>query len=99
MPRLRYAAKARADISVITEYIAKDNPPAAGRVLASIRGACRSLADRPGLGRKRPELSADLYSFPMGSYVIFYRVSTEVEILSVLHGARDIPKLIGEGTD
>lgn len=97
MPRLRYAATARADLSEIAEYIAKENPQAAGRVIASIRRTCRSIAERPGIGRNRPDIAPGFYSFPVGSYVVFYRVCSEtVEVLSVLHGARDIERVFSE---
>jgi len=39
-------------------------------------------------------LAARLRSFPVGSYVIFYRpMENGVEIVRVLHGARDLPPL------
>jgi toxin ParE1/3/4 len=49
------------------------------------------LARQPGSGRHREELAAGIQSFPVGRYIIFYRVVTgAIEIVRVLHGARDI---------
>jgi len=39
----------------------------------------------------RDELAADLRSFPVGRYVIYYRsLPNGVEIVRVLHSARDL---------
>jgi hypothetical protein len=46
------------------------------------------------MGRLRPELAPHLRSFPIGNYVIFYRLTQEgIEVARVLHGARDIDAL------
>ena len=46
------------------------------------------------IGRERSEIHPDLRGFPFGRYVILYRVLTEeVEIVTVIHGARDIENL------
>jgi len=43
------------------------------------------------MGRKVEELAPNLRSFPIGSYLIFYRpVEDGIELIRVLHGARDI---------
>jgi toxin ParE1/3/4 len=45
----------------------------------------------PGCGREEPKLGADLRSFPVGSYLIFYRPAANgIALVRVLHGARDI---------
>jgi len=97
MARVLYTATARADIAGIAEYIGRDNPRAAGSVIAAIRKTCASLGERPALGRLRPDLAENLRSFPVGSYVVFYRISGDtIDIISVLHGARDIANLLGD---
>jgi toxin ParE1/3/4 len=54
----------------------------------------------PGLGRNRPDLAEDLKSFPTGNHVIFYRVvDGGIQILRVLHGARDIKKIFTQNSD
>jgi toxin ParE1/3/4 len=48
----------------------------------------------PGIGRQREDLAPRLRGFPFGNYVIFYRpMENGVEIVRVLHGARDLPPL------
>jgi toxin ParE1/3/4 len=43
------------------------------------------------MGQQRPELAANLRSYSVGNYVIFYRpVQKGIEIARVIHAARDI---------
>ena len=49
---------------------------------------------QPGSGRYREELASGIQSFPFGRYIIFYRaVTSAIEIVRVLHGARDIENI------
>ncbi|MHC6157744.1 type II toxin-antitoxin system RelE/ParE family toxin [Bradyrhizobium elkanii] len=49
------------------------------------------LAENPPAGRQRPELGMKIGSFTVGNYVLFYEAfQNGVEIVRVLHGARDI---------
>jgi toxin ParE1/3/4 len=53
------------------------------------------LARQPGLGRHREELAPAIQSFSIGRYIIFYRaVASAIEIVRVLHGARDIESIL-----
>lgn len=50
----------------------------------------------PNMGNLQDELSANLRSFPIGRYLVFYCAeSDELTIVRVLHSARDIPTLFG----
>jgi toxin ParE1/3/4 len=52
------------------------------------------------MGRERPELLADLRSFPVGRYVIFYLPRPHgIEVVRVLHGARDLKPLFEQEID
>lgn len=43
------------------------------------------------MGRRRDDLINGMRSFPYQAYIIFYRITdTTVQIVRVLHGARDI---------
>jgi len=47
-----------------------------------------------GQGGRREELAPGIQSFPLGHYIIFYRaVASAIEIVRVLHGARDIENI------
>jgi len=52
------------------------------------------LAENPLAGRVREELAPDVRSFPVGNYLLFYRPTQNgVELIRVLHGARDLRRL------
>jgi toxin ParE1/3/4 len=90
----RVSDDARSDLDDIWSYIALDNTEAADRFLVAILSRFPKLAAMPQMGRSREELSANLRSFSVGQYVIFYRpIENGVEITRVLHGARDFPPL------
>jgi toxin ParE1/3/4 len=94
MPKAHQSPDAREDLLQLWLGIAHDNPEAADRLIARIKRVADQLADFPQLGRLRPELAAALRSFAVGNYVVFYRVVSDgIEIVRVLHGARDLPSL------
>lgn len=88
------------DIDEITSYIAADNPMAAEYVREAVFDTAETLGAHPDLG-VRPRFSARRFAgirfLPTSSYpnyLVFYReLSDEVEILRVLHGARNLPSL------
>jgi toxin ParE1/3/4 len=97
MKRLSFTPLARQDLDAIHDYIATDSPAAAGRWIDRLEAECGKLAAMPGMGRPREEFGAGLRSFAVGSYLIFYREYPDrLEIVRVLHGARDIESLFGE---
>ena len=94
MNQYRVSASARSDFDEIWFYIAQDNPEAADKFIRAIVSRFPKLAAMPQLGRKREELAAQVRSFPVGRYVIFYRpMKNGIEVVRVLHGARDLPPL------
>jgi toxin ParE1/3/4 len=98
MPRVLRKPLARADLLDIWNYVADDGPAKADRLLDIINKHCQTLARFPKMGRARNELGVSLRSFPVGNYVIFYReISKGIEIIRVLHGARDIERIISSG--
>jgi toxin ParE1/3/4 len=83
--------RAKADISEIWEFIAEDSDDQADAFIDLIDQNFQLLAQKSGLGRRREELAEGLRSFPVGRYVIFYLpIPGGVQIVRVLHGARDI---------
>lgn len=97
MPRYRETPEARADLFEIWSYIEADNPAAARRVLERIANACDRLVDFPCIGRNRDDLRSGLRSWVTDNYLVFYTITGEVvEIVRVLHGARDIEAILGD---
>jgi toxin ParE1/3/4 len=94
MARLTITESARADLREIGAFIAQDSPAAARRVVERLRTQARKLAATPGIGRSRKDLRPDLFSFPVGRHVLFYRPQADgIVLVRVIHGARDLPAL------
>jgi len=91
MAIVRRRPLAERDLVEIWAYIAADSDAFADAMLDRIEEKLLLLADRPKLGRARPELRAELRSFTVGNYVLFYEPDdTGITLVRVLHGARDI---------
>lgn len=79
------------DYEEIWRYIAKDNLSAADRLIGKFEQHLAMLSRMPELGKSEEELFPHLRSFPVGSYLLFYRpIEDGIELVRVLHGARDI---------
>jgi toxin ParE1/3/4 len=97
MPSVSIRPKALGDLAEIWAYIAEDSPHQADAFAAAIDREIRGLARRPLIGRARPELFTDLRSLPFGRYLIFYLPRKRgIEVVRVLHGARDLNFLFDE---
>ena len=58
----------------------------------------QARADHPLAAEARPDLAPGLRASPVGNYVIFYRpIHDGIEVVRVLHGARDIPAVFRKG--
>jgi toxin ParE1/3/4 len=91
MGRILRTAAARDDYFEIYDYIAEHSLQNAERVLRRLDERLRLLAANNLMGRPRPELAANLRSFPESSYIIFYRpIDGGIELIRVIHSARDI---------
>jgi toxin ParE1/3/4 len=94
----RVAPEAEAELDNIWYYVAKQSGSieAADRLIDSITERFYLLACHPQIGRHRDEnLRPGLRSFPVGEYVIIYRVEDQdVLILHVFRGSRDIEALL-----
>ena len=99
--RLALRPQADRDINNQFEYIAKDNLEAAIRFYEAAFSAFDVLLRNPHIGPARefenPQLSDVRIWLVKGfdKYLIFYRTTDErVEILRVLHAARDIDNIL-----
>lgn len=86
------------DLDEIWEYIAQDNIDAADRWIEKLFDAFQSLAQAPGMGHTREDLTgAPVLFWPVGAYLIVYRVQPAwVEVVAVTQGARDIPTFLAQ---
>ncbi|MFA6244001.1 MAG: type II toxin-antitoxin system RelE/ParE family toxin [Candidatus Hydrogenedentales bacterium] len=84
--------QAELDLMDIWEFIAVDSESAADRLLREIARKSVLLASTPQMGRGREELASGMRSFPVGKYMLYYRIrdAHAIEIVRVLHAARDV---------
>lgn len=96
MSRFVFSPEASDDLREIRDYIARDSPDAARRVLVDLRAAIRRLAEMPEIGHLRQDLAEEPMRFwPVYSYLIIYRPeSRPLEVVRVLSGYRDIAELL-----
>ena len=95
--RVRLADAAVRDLTAIESHVALDSPNAARRLVRMLFERCETLARNL---RRYPEASvADLRKRPAGSYLILYRVTADVEVVRILHGARDWTHLLDMDDD
>ena len=101
MPPLIVREQAEADVDRIAATIAPDNLAAALRFLDRAQETFDRLATWPLIGTARRSLAPalrDLRSYPIRGYrpyLVFYLPLPDgVEILHVIHGARDLPRAL-----
>lgn len=89
--------RARLDLKSHWRYIARDNLPAADRLLNAAEKTFKLIAGNPHIGsqhsfRKLVGIrSRAVRGF--GNYLVFYQTQGEaVVILRVIHGMRDLPR-------
>jgi toxin ParE1/3/4 len=101
--RLVVLPLARQDLLDEAAFIARDNPEAGDRLYEAAEATFRQLASMPEMGAPRTYGRADLTRlrmFPVRdfpTYLVFYRTTAlGIEIVRVLHGARDISAILDE---
>ena len=101
MSQVRQSALARADLIQIWVDIALDNQAAADRVYDRLEARVKILERFPEAGMARPDIAKDARILVDSPYLILYRLVSEgVQIVRVLHGARDIDdSLFSEGIE
>jgi toxin ParE1/3/4 len=94
--------RAADDIVEIFATIAADDLRAAERFEVAVRRECDLPSAFPHLGRARGFRAPDLQglrSRPLSGFrnwLVFYRVERDaIEVVRVLHGARDLPSALG----
>ena len=90
-PQVFRTADAIADLDGIWDYIARDNPAAADRMLDQLNERFVMLSKNPEMGELQPKLADGTYRrFTCRNYVIYYRpLKDGIVLVRVLHGARD----------
>ena len=91
--RVRWLRRALANLEAEANYIAEDDPAAAGRIVQRIFRAIEPLKKNPAMGRPGRVVGTRELVVGGTPYILPYRVRGEAqEILRVFHGARKWPK-------
>jgi toxin ParE1/3/4 len=91
---VRYSAQALHDLHEIWRYIAHDRPTVADKVAERINTRCDSLAQFPGQGRLRPDISPGVRSVVVDRWPILYRVETDAIFIGrIIDGARHLGRI------
>jgi len=94
----RYAVAPEADVDLrqIWLYLFDEAGSAiADRIQNELVDAFEGLADFPGKGHRRSDLTLkNVPFFSVHQYLIVYRRANLLEILAVLHGKRDLVRLL-----
>ena len=101
MKPVRITPRAASDIDACFAWIRKDNPAAALRLLDAIERTCDLLSRMPGIGSPRYAEISLVHGVRMlpvtgfKNYLLFYiEHEDSVDIIRVLHGARDPPEAL-----
>jgi len=98
--RLAFTPLAEQDLEAIADYIAADNPVRALSFVRELRAQCQRITLNPPGYRLRPELGAGIRSCAHGHYVIFFESNPDAVLIArILHGARDLPAVLGLDTE
>lgn len=96
MQKIHVSEEAHADMRAIWDHVANENgPDRADYVLDRMEAALQTIAEMPGIGHLHLSLPHEaLRVWSVFSYLIIYRPNTRpLEIVRVLHGARNLPPL------
>lgn len=90
------APEAEDDLRQIWRYLLGQAGLAiANRIQGDLVDAFEGLADVPGKGHKRPDLtSRSVLFFSVYQYMVVCRRTELVEIVAVLHGKRDVKRIL-----
>jgi toxin ParE1/3/4 len=87
--------RAAGDLREIWEFVAEDSLIAADRLLEEFYRTFRKLAEMPGMGHKREDLThRDILFWALYSHLIIYRNSQPLRIVRIIHAKRDVKKLL-----
>ena len=91
---LSFAPAVRLELLEIGATIEADSPSRAASFVRELEEKARSIAMNPKIYRLRPDLAPGIRLATYSSYVVLFRIEADrVEILHIVHGARDLKRL------
>jgi toxin ParE1/3/4 len=96
MANLVRTPKADQDLEQIVRFIAKDNLRAAFHWIEEIEALFQVLATQPEIGERwQSRRLGELRRHAFGRYVVYFQpIDGGVEIIRVVHGAREVKRLL-----
>jgi|CXWL01.1.fsa_nt_gi toxin ParE1/3/4 len=101
MKPVRLTPKADSDVDSCFLWIHKDNPSAAIKFIDDVEQTCNALAQMPSIGSRHYADIALVRGIRMiavnnfKNYLLFFtEYETHIEVIRLLHGARDIPEIL-----
>ncbi len=92
MGRYIRSEQAEQDLDEILEYLDGQSAQAADRFARKLKETCQLHVVFPQIGASAEEFAPNLRYFTVWNYAIFYRpVGEDIEIIRIIHGARDLP--------
>lgn len=105
-PRIQLRESAESDVIEITGYYEERSRRVAERFVSAFQKAVERIAEHPEIGRPRKARSshlAGLRSWPVPGFevtLVFYMpLPGVIDVLRVLHGARDLAMMLGLDED
>lgn len=97
MKRFELARRALRDLQEIWEFISEDSFTAADRLLEEFYQAFQRLAESPGIGHKRQDLTdRNVLFWTLHSYLIIYRRQKLLKIVRIVHAKRDVRGILNK---
>ena len=100
MAKAKWTSSARSDLKEVALYIGRQErrPFIAAKSVREIKSKCDDYANAfehgSEIGTSRPELGEKYRSFSFKRWVIIFRpIEKRIEVLRVVDGARDYPRL------
>lgn len=94
---------ARRDLLTAIRWIAQDNPGAARALRDTLARRAQRISTHTLVGTQRPDLAAPPYRFVSLTgfpYIVVYNAERRPPlIVRILHGARDLPVVLGDLPD
>jgi toxin ParE1/3/4 len=96
--KVRWTQTAVTHLVAIHEYIARDSPRYAARMVDRITARSQQIGTFPQAGQAVPEYQIDnLREVIEGPYRVIYEVGIdEIRVLAVIHGARLLPPAVSK---
>jgi toxin ParE1/3/4 len=94
--KVRWSRPASRHLAEIGDFVARDNPAAAHRLIETILERTAALGVHPQLGRAGRVAETRELVVAGTPYIVAYRVRLgDIEVLAVFHGARRWPDTLG----